>query len=193
MLRLAYATDPEWGARAVARLEPEMLLDHAHLEKKAAAAAVGLMFRYPDCPALMTPLARLAKEELAHFEEVFALLERRGIPFGRQRPSAYAERLTKVVRREEPDRLMDALLVAAFIEARSCERMRLLSEHLTDPELKKLYRGLLVAEARHHGIYVDLARRVCDPAAVQRRLTEVADHEAAVIQALPEEPRLHSN
>ena len=193
MLRLASATDPMWGPRAAARLEPEILLDHAHLEKKAAAAAVSLMFRYPDYPALMTPLARLAKEELAHFEEVFAVLGRRGIAFKRQRPSAYTERLAKITRRQEPVRLLDALLVAAFIEARSCERMTLLAENLTDPELSKLYRGLLVAEARHHGMYVQLARTLFEPEQVQERLTEVAAHEAEVVAGLPDEPRLHSN
>lgn len=193
MLRLASATDPAWGPRAAARLLPEILLDHAHLEKRAAAAAVGLMFRYPDRPALMLPLARLAKEELSHFEEVFAALGRREIAFTRQRPSAYAERLARIARRREPDRLLDALLVAAFIEARSCERMGLLAEHLTDPDLKKLYRGLLVAEARHHATYVDLARQFFAADVVQARLTEVAAHEAAVISDLPSEARLHSN
>lgn len=193
MLRLIHATDPAWGARAVEQLVPEILLDHAHLEKKAAAAAVGLMFRYPDRPALMTPLSRLAREELAHFEEVLAVLERRGIAFGRLKPSGYAERLSRVVRREEPGRLLDALLVAAFIEARSCERMRLLADNLTDPELNKLYRGLLAAEARHHGIYVRLAQQLCGAEAVDERLPQVAAHEAEVICALPIEPRLHSN
>ena len=193
MLRLAYATEPEWGRRAVEQLEPEILVDHAHLEKKAAAAAVGLMFRYPDVPELMVPLARLAKEELAHFEEVLTHLDCRNIRFGRQRPSAYAERLAKAVRRNEPGRLLDALLVAALIEARSCERMRLLADNLTDPALEKLYRGLLAAEARHHGIYVELAKKVCDARQVQDRLTELAAHEADVVRALPREPRLHSN
>ena len=194
MLRLVHVTEPEWGARAAAQLVPEILLDHAHLEKKAAAAAVGLMFRYPDHPALMTPLARLAKEELVHFEEVFDVLGRRGIAFGRQRPSGYAAQLAKIVRKDEPGRLLDALLVAAFIEARSCERMQLLAEHLDDdPELRKLYRGLLVAEARHHSTYVDLSRSLFDADEVQERLTEVALHEAEVSRGLPREPRLHSN
>ena len=193
MLRLACATDPAWGPLAAEHLIPEIMLDHAHLEKRAAAAAVGLMFRYPDHPELMDPLSRLAREELAHFEEVFDHLKRRGVRFGRQRPSGYAEQLSKIVRRQEPDRLLDALLVAAFIEARSCERMRLLAENLDEPELEKLYRGLLAAEARHHGIYVDLARRVCGDEPVRQRLPEVAAHEAKVISALPAEPRLHSN
>ncbi|HSJ97887.1 MAG TPA: tRNA isopentenyl-2-thiomethyl-A-37 hydroxylase MiaE, partial [Myxococcota bacterium] len=144
MLRLAAPTDPAWTARALAGLD-ELLLDHAHLEKKAAGTAVTLLFRYPERRALQEPLARLAREELAHFEQVLAHLDRRGVRFRPQRPAPYAGRLHAAVRPDEPGRLLDTLLVAALIEARSCERLGLLAEALpgVDAALAALYRGLL--------------------------------------------------
>lgn len=192
MLRLAIATDPTWAERALVHLD-ELLLDHAHLEKKAAGAAVTLLFRYPERPALQLPLARMAREELAHFEEVLAQLDRRGVPFRPQRPGPYAGRLHAVVRVTEPERLLDMLLVAALIEARSCERLGLLAEALpgVDDALARLYRSLLAAEARHHGEYVALALELFPEAQVRARLATLADHEAAALTAGAPAPRLH--
>lgn len=192
MLHLAVATtDPTWATRAAAAL-PVVLLDHAHCEKKAASTAVNLIFRYPDRPQLMMPLSRLAREELAHFEEVLEQLAARGIPFGRQRPSPYAGKLMSCLREKEPARLLDTLLCCAFIEARSCERMKLLAEALTDPELIKLYKGLLAAEARHHQLYLELALTVAPEAEVEARLAEIGAHEGRIIAEGPTEPRLHN-
>lgn len=192
MLRLAAPTDPAWTGRALAHLD-EILLDHAHLEKKAAGAAVTLLFRYPERRALQAPLARLAREELAHVEEVLGHLDRRGIPFRPQRPGAYAGRLHAAVRPDEPARLLDTLLVAALIEARSCERMGLLAEALpgVDDALARLYRGLLAAEARHHGEYVGLALAHFPEAEVRERLASLAAHEAEALAAAAPAPRLH--
>jgi tRNA-(ms[2]io[6]A)-hydroxylase len=192
VLHLASLTPPEWTARALASLD-DVLLDHAHLEKKAAGTAVNLLFRHPERRALQEPLARLAREELGHFELVLAQLDRRGVAFRPLKPGRYAGRLHAVVRSDEPSRLLDTLLVAALIEARSCERMTLLAEALpgVDDELAALYRGLLASEARHHGEYVDLATACFDAAAVRERLAEVAAHEAAVLRDAPPEPRLH--
>lgn len=192
MLHLSVATtDPTWAPRAAAAI-PEILVDHAHCEKKAASTALNLIFRYPDRPQLMAPLSRLAREELAHFEEVLEHLEARGIPFGRLRPSPYAGKLMACVREREPHRLLDTLLCCAFIEARSCERMKLLADALTDPALIKLYRGLLAAEARHHQLYLELALTIASEAEVEVRLAEVAAHEGRVILDGPSEPRLHN-
>lgn len=190
MLQLATPTEPGWAQRQLARL-PELLLDHAHLEKKAAAGAVNLLFRYPDQICLQAPLSRLAREELSHFEAVLAVLEARRIDFGRQRASPYFGRLHAEVRHEEPGRLLDLLLCAALIEARSCERLGLLAEALDDPELKRFYRGLLEAEARHHGVYVELAREVGGREAADLRLAELAIHEAEVLALAPVQARLH--
>lgn len=203
MLNLASATDPAWAARALLRLD-DILLDHAHCEKRAAATAVGLLFRYPDRQQLLSPLARLAREELAHFDEVLRHLTARGQRFARQTPSPYAAELIKVVRSREPQRLLDTLLCCALIEARSCERMKLLAQALreaaaADPArtseltpLAELYQGLLASEARHHQSYVDLALAYQPRDAVYARLHELAAHEAAVLAQGPPLPRLHS-
>jgi tRNA-(ms[2]io[6]A)-hydroxylase len=192
MLRLAVATDPAWGAFAAAHLD-DLLLDHGLCEKKAAGAAVTLLFRYPERAALQAPLADLAREELSHFETVLAELGRRGLAFGRQRPAPYAGRLHAFVRRDEPGRLLDLLLCCAAIEARSCERLALLGEAVGDPGLRALYRGLLAAEARHHRLYVELAECEFGRAAVRARLDEVLAHEArAVTEAPAALARLHA-
>jgi tRNA-(ms[2]io[6]A)-hydroxylase len=192
VLHLASATGPAWSARALAHLD-EILLDHAHLEKKAAGAAVTFLFRHPELVDLQAPLAALAREELAHFEGVLRQLERRGVAFGRQRPGRYAGRLHRIARSEGREALLDALLVAAVIEARSCERLGLLADALpaVDPELAAFYRALVASEARHHGEYVRLAERLFPADAVRARLGEIAAHEAAVLAEAPFEPRLH--
>ena len=192
MLRLASSTDPTWAERAVAAL-PEVLLDHAHCEKKAASSALGMVFAWPERGGWMAPLSALAREELEHFERLLAALATRDIPFQRQRPSEYGARLNAACRKG-PERVMDKLLCAALIEARSCERMQLLGTALsaTDPALSALYEDLLASEARHHQLYVDLAKQAYDPAAVQSRLEVLAGHEATVLVAPCQAVRLHS-
>lgn len=193
MLHLAATTDRSWAERACEHL-PELLLDHAHCEKKAASTALSLIFRYPERPSLAVPLSRLAREELAHFEEVVAVMRARGLEFRRQTPSPYAAQLMSAVRTHEPAKLIDTLLCCALIEARSCERMRLLAETLPDPELAKLYRGLLASEARHFHSYVELARElgIVGDEELQRRLAELAVHEAEVLRGEAAELRMHS-
>jgi tRNA-(ms[2]io[6]A)-hydroxylase len=170
----------------------EVLVDHAHCEKKAASTALSLLFRYPEQGALLVPLARLAQEELAHFAEVVAVLAERGVGLRHQVPSSYAGALLGAVRATEPERLVDTLLCAALIEARSCERMQLLADVLTDARLVELYRSLLRAEARHHAAYVSLAAAVHGAGAVDARLAELAEHEAAVLAVAQPRPRIHS-
>ena len=192
MLRLAAATDPAWARFAAAHLDA-MLLDHAHCEKKAAGSAVGLLFRYPHCAGLQAPLAALAREELAHFEAVLEQLARRGVRFGPQRAAPYAGRLHGTVRPREPERLLDLLLCAAVIEARSCERLGLLAGAVDDPPLRALLEGLLAAEARHHRLYVELAESLQPRAVVRARLEEVLAWEAEAIAAAPPAlARLHA-
>jgi tRNA-(ms[2]io[6]A)-hydroxylase len=192
MLHLASTTDPEWAPRALASLD-EVLLDHAHLEKKAAGAAVTLLFRYPEHPALQVPLAQLAREELLHFEGVLAHLARRGQPFARQKPGRYPGRLHAIIRNDARHHLVDSLLVGAVIEARSCERFGLLAEALdpVDTELSAYYRSLLAVEARHHRDYLELAEGFRPAGEVRERLGEIARHEAQVLADNPPEPRLH--
>jgi len=191
MLNLASASDPSWVERALTDLD-EILLDHAHCEKKAASTAVSLLFRYPEKSALLGPLAALAREELEHFERVLAVLARRAIPFRRQVSSPYAGQLLAAVRREEPGRGVDTLLCLSLIEARSCERMRLLAEALPAGELRDLYASLLASEARHHRTYVDLARELASDEEVRERQAQLAAHEARVLAEQPCLPRMHT-
>ena len=193
MLDLAHATDDRWAAGAVLHLD-EILLEQAHLEKKAAAAALRFLFRYPDRVVFQAPLAALAREELEHFELILQQLQRRAVPFGRQHASPYAAEVLRVVRDQEPERLLDSFLCSALIEARSCERMRLLGVALgaVDPELATLYRELVTSEARHHATYVRLAETEFPLAVVETRLREIAQHEAGVVARMPVMGRLHT-
>jgi tRNA-(ms[2]io[6]A)-hydroxylase len=191
MLKLAEPTASDWAQRAAEHID-EILLDHAHCEKKAAGAAVQLLFRYPQHAFLQVPLSRLAREELAHFERVLGVLQARGKGLTRQRPSPYGGRLHAFVRRREPEQLLDLLLVSALIEARSCERFRELAAALDEPELAALYRELLASEARHHQVYVELAEALTSSEQVRVRLAELAQEEAAILREPAPYPRLHT-
>lgn len=190
-MNLAAETDPTWVDRALADLE-ELLLDHAHCERKAAGLAVRMMFRYPDLGYLHEPLSRLAREELAHYEEVLRVIGARGGVLRRQKPSSYAGQLTKAIRGREPERLIDTLVVAAIIEARSCERFKLLAAAVGDPTLAKLYSGLLACEARHHNIYFELAVRAGGEVVAKDRLRELAAREAEILSTPGPSVRMHS-
>lgn len=191
MLKLAAATAPAWADWAATHRDA-ILLDHAHCEKKAAGAAVNLIFRHPERRGFLAPLSALAREELSHFEAMLAHLERLGVRFARQRPGPYGGRLHAAVRGGERERLLDTLLCCALIEARSCERLGLIADVLDDPELAGFYHSLHAAEARHHRLYVELAGGVAGAGELTARLAELAAHEAAVLAATPALPRLHA-
>lgn len=192
MLNLASDTEPGWVQRAESRLD-HLLLDHAHCEKKAASTAINLIFRYQMRPELVRPLSELAREELEHFERMLDILEERDIAFEILQPSPYAGQLMKLVRRGEPDRLLDTLLVLSLIEARSCERMKRLSEELEDAELRVLYKDLLASEARHHHGYVDLAIGYFGREVTLPRLKELAAEEARILVEGPRDVvRMHN-
>ncbi|MCP5070395.1 MAG: tRNA-(ms[2]io[6]A)-hydroxylase [bacterium] len=191
MLKLASATDPAWADRVLWDL-PEVLLDHAHCEKKAAGVPVRLIFQYPQHAFMMEPLAGLAREELAHFEEVLGWLERKGLQYRRQRPSAYAGQLRRIVRAQEPMRLIDILLCCAVIEARSFERLGLLASAVDEEPLGRFWEALRKAESRHHRVYVDLACKLAPRDEVADRLEVITHHEAAILADAQALPRLHS-
>lgn len=150
---------PDSWIKEAAKAEslPILLIDHAHCEKKAASTAMTLMFRYVDRSDLLNKMSRLAREELIHFEQVLALMEARDIEYCHLESARYAGGLRKFVRNHEPARLVDVLIVGAFIEARSCERFAKLAPFL-DEELAKFYRSLLKSEGRHYQDYLGLAR-----------------------------------
>ena len=191
MRGLAAPSSPAWLERALANLD-EVLVDHAHCEKKAASTAVSLLFKYPDRSRLLATLSALAREELEHFEQMLDLLERHRVSYGRLTPSPYATELLAAVRPDEPSRLADTLLCLALIEARSCERMKLLADAVPDTELAAFYRRLLASEARHHQTYVELAATVLPEIEVRSRLRELALHEAAVLRTAPPLARMHT-
>ena len=191
---LAAPSSEAWLAQAIAAAEL-VLIDHAHCERKAAGVAVQLMFRYPGDTGLAETLSPIAREELEHFEQVLALLQARGIALRPLPAPGYGAALAGQVRREEPARRLDSLLVAGLIEARSHERMALLAAHSPDPEIRGLYGQLLSSEARHFGAYWLLAEATSGREATALRLQELAAVELAALSgalASPDRVRLHS-
>ena len=189
---LPYVT-PEIWARSLVPHTATLLVDQAHLEKKAAAAALSFLFRVPGGAEAQRGLSVLAREELVHFERTLRLLAARGIPFAPQPPAAYAERLKTAIGRTMPQRIADELLVAAIIEARSCERMAELARALrsADEELAAFYSDLCEAEARHQSLYVELAANVLPAPELAQRWRALCEHEATVLRSLPWTQRLH--
>ena len=185
-------TPDAWLDAACMRL-PEMLLDHANCELKAASTALGFLYRYPERGALAQRMSRLAREELRHFEQVRTIMDEMEIPFERLSASRYAGGLREAVRSEEPYKLLDMLLVGALIEARSCERFARIAPRLPE-RLGRFYAGLLASEARHFEHYIAFAKSECgvDEADIDARLDELKTIEAALITGPDDEFRFHS-
>ena len=191
---LAAPTSASWVEQAIAR-PLDVLIDHAHCERKAAGAAVQLMFRYLCEPGLGEALSPLAREELEHFEQVLAVLKGRGRYLEPLPSPGYGAMLAKQVRRPEPERMLDSFLVAGLIEARSHERMALLAEHSPDPELRSLYAELLASEARHFGLYWVLCEQRWERSVIVPRLEQLAQAEVDALRGElrdPSEVRMHS-
>ncbi|CAM3519295.1 tRNA-(ms[2]io[6]A)-hydroxylase [Parendozoicomonas haliclonae] len=186
---LLCATPDAWLAQAVENLDT-LLIDHANCEKKAAATAINLMFRYTGHLDLQNKMSRLAREELVHYEQVLRLLKKRGIAYEPLSASRYASRMRANVRTHEPERMIDTLVVGAFIEARSCERFEAIAP-LLDEELQKFYLGLLKSEARHFQDYLTLARNVAGYD-VADRIAVFAEADRAAVEDPDEEFRFHS-
>lgn len=191
MLSLKSASAERWLRQVHNHLD-EILIDHAHCEKKAAGTAMNLLFAYVDQTEVSRAMTQIVNEELDHFNQVLDLLQRRGIRFRKLAPSSYGRKLNDLVGKQEPDRAVDRLLVAGLIEARSCERFDLLRQHIVDRELAEFYDSLFESEARHHSTYVRLAKIFRDEEYVRQRLDVLADAEAQVIAAGDPLPRMHS-
>jgi tRNA-(ms[2]io[6]A)-hydroxylase len=191
MLNLHAPTPERWLTQVSAHLD-ELLIDHAHCEKKAAGVAMNLLFAYVDRVELVRAMSAIVQEELSHFHLVLDLLERRGIRFRKLPPSRYAERLHALCNKQEPMRAVDRLLVAALIEARSCERFGLLRDHLPDADLAAFFGSLFESEARHHSTYVRLAKLFMPEERVDARLAELAIEEARIVAQGDLLPRVHS-
>ena len=193
MLHLQSETGDAWLAQVDAHLDL-VLIDHAHCEKKAAGTAMNLLFAYVEHESLCQQMTEIVNEELEHFHLVLDRLRERQIRFRRLKPSRYGRLLNDLVRKQEPERGIDRLLVAGLIEARSCERFSLLRDHIQDrdPPLAEFYGSLFESEARHHATYVELAKDFASAEVVEQRLNELAEAEAAIINEGETLPRMHS-
>ncbi|MEM0998009.1 MAG: tRNA-(ms[2]io[6]A)-hydroxylase [Bacteroidota bacterium] len=183
MLGLKLKTDPRWVKNAVEQNIEEILTDHAYCEQKAASHAISLMVNFPEYPELVKTMVDLAREELAHFKMVHLLIEQRGFTLGRERKDPYVRDLMKFVRKGlgRETMMMDKLLFAAMIEARSCERFKVLHDHIEDRELAQFYYDLMASEARHYITFIKLAKQYLDPEAVDKRWEEWLEYEASII------------
>ncbi|MEZ4909364.1 MAG: tRNA-(ms[2]io[6]A)-hydroxylase [Saprospiraceae bacterium] len=182
MLGLKLATDPYWVNIAEKSLE-EILTDHAYCEQKAASTCISMIIQHPDREELVEEVTPIVAEEWGHFRKVLKEMKSRGLSFGKNRSDDYVTQLLKFQRKggKEQDRLLDKLIIAAMIEARSCERFRLLSLHISDATLKSFYHDFMVSEAGHYRTFLDLAKKYCPDDVVKKRWQEMLDFETEIM------------
>jgi len=185
MLGLNLPTDPRWVNIAEKNLD-EILIDHAYCEQKAASSCISLIVQYPDKEKVVEVLTPVVAEEWNHFERVIEQLKKRGFKLGSQRKDEYVIGLNQLIKKggSRDQQLVEKLLINALIEARSCERFKLLSENITDPELKKFYYELMVSEAGHYANFIDLAKEYLPKDYVDERWKELLAGEAEIMQSL---------
>jgi tRNA-(ms[2]io[6]A)-hydroxylase len=182
MLGLKLATDPYWVNIAEKSID-EILTDHAYCEQKATSTCISLIIQFPEREDLVEELTPIVAEEWGHFRKVIKEIKKRGYTFGRNRVDNYVGELMKFQRKggNEEDRLTDKLLISAMIEARSCERFRLLSLHISDDSLKQFYHEFMVSEAGHYRTFIDLAKRYSSEEKVKNRWNDMLDFEADIM------------
>jgi tRNA 2-(methylsulfanyl)-N6-isopentenyladenosine37 hydroxylase len=192
MLGLKLPTDPQWVNLVEQNIE-EILTDHAYCEQKATTNAINIIVRYPEHTDMVDELLDIAKEELAHFTMVHDKIKERGWTLGRQREDEYVNDLLKFVRRgfNRNIVLIDKLLFSALIEARSCERFKILSEKINDPELKAFYHELMVSEAGHYTTFLKFAKKYAQGEDVDKRWQEFLDYEAGIIANYGKKETMH--
>lgn len=192
MLGLKLSTDPRWVNIVESNIE-EILTDHAWCEQKAATNALSMVVNNPNYTELVTALIALAKEELDHFEQVHNLIKARGKKLGLERKDHYVNELYKFMNKggSRIQSLVDRLLFSAMIEARSCERFRVLSENIKDPELAKFYRELMISEAGHYTTFIGFARQYGEGIDVEKRWKEWIEFEDSIIKNYGKETTIH--
>lgn len=190
MLRLQAETDPAWVDVVLSDFD-SFLLDHASCERKASATALQFVSRYPDRPELVREMIALAQEELEHFRQTMAWLERKELVLHRDARDPYVGAMRALVRNGRDQYFLDRLLIAGIVEARGCERFGLVADALPHGELKAFYGEIARSEARHHGLFVRLARRYFDELIVTQRLEELLQAEAKLVARLPLRAALH--
>jgi tRNA-(ms[2]io[6]A)-hydroxylase len=194
MLNLKLETDPIWVKMVVEGNIEAILTDHAYCEQKAASTAISLLVGYPQHPVLVEKMAELAREEMAHFQMVFALIQARGFVLGRERKDDYVHelmRFTAAQGRSKEAVLADKLLLCAMIEARSCERFKVMSEHIQDRELAEFYDTLMKSEARHYTMFIKLAKQLCPRIEIEKRWNEFLIFEAEIMRKRGIEETVH--
>lgn len=191
MLQLRLPTSSEWLGVVLADFD-SFLIDHAACERKASATGMSFVVRYPDRAPLLEPMIEFAREELEHFHRVFRVLAARGLQLAPDYKDEYVNALRAQMRRGGEEGLIDSLLVAGVVEARGCERLKLVADALPEQDdLKEMYLDLARAEARHHGLFFRLARMFASEAVVQARADQLLDYEAELVQRLPLRAAVH--
>lgn len=191
MFRLKLPTDPRWASIAEGNLG-EILTDHAWCEQKAATNAITLITLLPEYPEIVTELLVIAQEELDHFNQVHEIIKQRGYTLGRSRKDDYVNDLFKfIVQGTREELIIDKMLFAAMIEARSCERFKVLTENIKDEELKVFYNDLMISEANHYTTFIKFARQLGDPEKVNQRWEEWLEYEAKIIQSYGKKETIH--
>ncbi|SEW44456.1 tRNA-(ms[2]io[6]A)-hydroxylase [Chryseobacterium wanjuense] len=192
MFKLKLPTDPRWANIAEGNIE-EILTDHAWCEQKAATNAIGLITMLPEYPEIVTELLAIAQEELEHFKQVHEIIKKRGYTFGRTRKDDYVNELVNFIQKggNRDDLIVDKMLFAAMIEARSCERFKVLTENIKDEELKNFYRELMISEANHYTTFISFARQLGNPEKVNARWEEWLEYEAKIIQSYGKGETIH--
>lgn len=185
MLGLKLPTDPRWADLAGKSIQ-EILTDHAYCEQKATSTAISLIQNYPDYPSLVEQLSPIVKEEWGHFELVVEHLKKRDLKLGLQRKDVYVNQLNKFIRHggSRTASLIEKLLFSALIEARSCERFKLLSKNIDDKELKSFYKNLMVSEAGHYRLFLDMACELGGKEPVLQRWEQWLEFEAGLMKNL---------
>ena len=191
MFKLKLLTDPRWANIAEGNLE-EILTDHAWCEQKATTNAITIITMVPEYPEIITELLKIAQEELEHFQMVHEIIKKRGYTFGRERKYDYVGQLFKfIVQGTRENYIIDRMLFAAMIEARSCERFKVLTENIKDEELKVFYKELMISEAGHYATFIKFARQLGDPEKVNQRWEEWLDYEAEIIKSYGKKESIH--
>ncbi|MEO8399959.1 MAG: tRNA-(ms[2]io[6]A)-hydroxylase [Ignavibacteriaceae bacterium] len=190
MLCLKCETKPGWIKSALENLEA-VIIDHAHCEKKAAGTGLSLLSSYPEKTEISLTMSDLVEEEIGHYKSVIEILGLMGITLKKDKGDPYAKELLSHLRTYEPARLLDRLLTAGIIEARSCERLQILGKNLEDEKLKKFYSELSASEAGHYVTFVKLAKLYFDEDEVKKRLDELTEIEKEIANNLPNSAAMH--
>lgn len=192
MLGLRLPTDPRWAKIAEGNIE-EILTDHAWCEQKAASNAISCMVQFSDHTDLVEEMTRIAQEEITHFGMVHHELKKRGLKLGRERKDSYVHDLASFMKKggSRQHDFVDKMLLAAMIEARSCERFRLLSENISDKELRTFYRDLMASEAEHYATFIGFARKYGTGVDVDKRWAEFLEYESSLMQKYGKSETMH--